>query len=161
MSTICAEQHKLYLLSPKKPFKDLDQILSRKIFTKKTHQETLEMSPYDETNLRRFLPCNDHYSFEKQVVLDEDELDPYSSDHFRMYEFKVRRCTRSRSHDWTECPFAHPGEKARRRDPRRFHYSGTACPEFRRGGCGRGENYLFLRPLPSSTSHFAGGFFTQ
>ncbi|KAJ6734132.1 UNKEMPT FAMILY MEMBER [Salix purpurea] len=143
MSTICAEQHKLYLLSPKKPFKDLDQILPRKLFTKKTHQEsTLEMSPYDETNLRRFLPCNDHYSIEKQV-LDEDELDPYSSDHFRMYEFKVRRCTRSRSHDWTDCPFAHPGEKARRRDPRRFHYSGTACPEFRRGGCGRGENCEF------------------
>ncbi|KAJ6865735.1 hypothetical protein NC652_037297 [Populus alba x Populus x berolinensis] len=96
------------------------------------------MSPY-ETNLQRFLPCND-YSNEK--VLD-GELDPYSSDHFRMYEFKVRRCTRSRSHDWTDCPFAHPGEKARRRDPRRFHYSGTVCPEFKRGGCSRGENCEF------------------
>uniref|UniRef100_A0A6N2K9E9 AtC3H23-like CCCH zinc finger domain-containing protein n=1 Tax=Salix viminalis TaxID=40686 RepID=A0A6N2K9E9_SALVM len=118
MSTICAEQHKLYLLSPKKPFKDLDQILPRKLFTKKTHQEsTLEMSPYDESNLRRFLPCNDHYSLEKQVLGDEDELDPYSSDHFRMYEFKVRRCTRSRSHDWTDCPFAHPGEKASEEGP--------------------------------------------
>lgn len=46
---------------------------------------------------------------------------------------------RGRSHDWTECPFAHPGEKARRRDPRRFHYSGTACPDFRKGSCRRGE----------------------
>ncbi|CAI0385425.1 unnamed protein product [Linum tenue] len=61
-----------------------------------------------------------------------------------MYEFKVRRCTRSRSHDWTDCPFAHPGEKARRRDPRKFHYTGTVCPEFRRGGgCARGDNCEF------------------
>ncbi|KAH7372403.1 hypothetical protein KP509_17G002100 [Ceratopteris richardii] len=46
---------------------------------------------------------------------------------------------RGRSHDWTECPFAHPGEKARRRDPRRVHYSGTPCPDFRKGSCRRGE----------------------
>uniref|UniRef100_A0A0R0ELP6 C3H1-type domain-containing protein n=1 Tax=Glycine max TaxID=3847 RepID=A0A0R0ELP6_SOYBN len=37
------------------------------------------------------------------------------------------------------CPFAHPGEKARRRDPRRYHYSGTVCPEYRRGGCSRDD----------------------
>ncbi|KAJ0966195.1 hypothetical protein J5N97_027333 [Dioscorea zingiberensis] len=68
------------------------------------------------------------------------ELDAYSSDEFRIYDFKVRRCMRGRSHDWTDCPFAHPGEKARRRDPRRFHYSGTVCPDFRRdGSCPRGE----------------------
>ncbi|CAK7322732.1 unnamed protein product [Dovyalis caffra] len=145
MSTICAEQHKLYpshqLLSPKKPFKDLE-IPPRKLLTKRlTHQESLDMSPY-ETNLRKFLPYND-YSNDKYEKDIDDELDPYSSDHFRMYEFKVRRCTRSRSHDWTDCPFAHPGEKARRRDPRKFHYSGTVCPEFRRGGCNRGENCEF------------------
>lgn len=61
------------------------------------------------------------------------------SDDFRMYEFKVRRCSRTRAHDWTECPFTHPGEKARRRDPRRFNYCGTACPEFRKGSCPRGD----------------------
>jgi len=61
------------------------------------------------------------------------------SDDFRMYEFKVRRCSRTRAHDWTECPFTHPGEKARRRDPRRFTYCGTACPEFRKGSCPRSD----------------------
>lgn len=61
------------------------------------------------------------------------------SDDFRMYEFKVRRCSRTRAHDWTECPFTHPGEKARRRDPRRFSYCGTACPEFRKGSCPRSD----------------------
>ncbi|URE12449.1 zinc finger CCCH domain-containing protein [Musa troglodytarum] len=66
-------------------------------------------------------------------------VDVYSSDEFRMYEFKVRRCARGRSHDWTECPFVHPGEKARRRDPRKYCYSSAACPDFRKGGCKRGD----------------------
>ncbi|XP_057799771.1 zinc finger CCCH domain-containing protein 20-like [Salvia miltiorrhiza] len=74
---------------------------------------------------------------------DDDDfdipVDAYSCDEFRMFEFKVKRCGRARSHDWTECPFAHPGEKARRRDPRRHHYSGSACPDFRRGACRRGD----------------------
>ncbi|PAN32707.1 hypothetical protein PAHAL_5G506000 [Panicum hallii] len=101
-----------------------------------------EMTPYLLAALRQYLPCND-------ASADDDEeaaaaamaagVDGYGSDEFRMYEFKVRRCARARSHDWTECPFAHPGEKARRRDPRKYHYSGTACPDFRKGGCKRGD----------------------
>ncbi|GJN05551.1 hypothetical protein PR202_ga23188 [Eleusine coracana subsp. coracana] len=99
-----------------------------------------EMTPYLLAALQQYLPSNDY-------AADEDEdaaamaaaVDAYASDEFRMYEFKVRRCTRARSHDWTECPFAHPGEKARRRDPRKHHYSGTACPDFRKGGCRRGD----------------------
>ncbi|RWW02680.1 hypothetical protein GW17_00034214 [Ensete ventricosum] len=67
-------------------------------------------------------------------------VDAYASDEFRMYEFKVRRCARGRAHDWTECPFAHPGEKARRRDPRKHRYSGTSCPDFRKTtGCKHGD----------------------
>lgn len=63
----------------------------------------------------------------------------YSSDEFRMYGFKVKRCPRLRSHDWTQCPFAHRGEKARRRDPRRYHYDAVACPDFRNNVCRRGD----------------------
>lgn len=69
----------------------------------------------------------------------EINRDEYETDEFRMYSFKVVKCPRSRAHDWTECPFAHPGEKARRRDPRRYTYSGTACPDFRKGTCKRGD----------------------
>ncbi|KAF8034199.1 hypothetical protein BT93_C0472 [Corymbia citriodora subsp. variegata] len=69
----------------------------------------------------------------------DSPVDLYTSDHFRMYEFKVRRCARGKSHDWTECPYAHPGEKARRRDPRRHGYSGAACPDFRSGHCPKGD----------------------
>ncbi|XP_028793203.1 zinc finger CCCH domain-containing protein 23 [Neltuma alba] len=73
----------------------------------------------------------------------DSSFDAFSSDHFRIFEFKIRKCARSRSHDWTECPYAHPGEKARRRDPRKYHYSGTSCPEFRRGNCKKGDSCEF------------------
>lgn len=92
--------------------------------------------------LQRYLPSNDADVDSDTEVLGRDSdapVDAYSCDHFRMYEFKVRRCARGRSHDWTECPYAHPGEKARRRDPRKYHYSGTACPEFRKGSCKKGD----------------------
>ncbi|KAJ4878795.1 Zinc finger CCCH domain-containing protein 2 [Raphanus sativus] len=80
----------------------------------------------------------------KEYCYDSDTDDPYASEHFRIFEFKIRRCTRSRSHDWTDCPFAHPGEKARRRDPRRYQYSAEVCPEFRRDGdCSRGDDCEF------------------
>lgn len=65
--------------------------------------------------------------------------DMYSTDEFRMYSFKVKPCSRAYSHVWTECPFAHPGENARRRDPRRYHYSCVPCLEFRKGSCRRGD----------------------
>ncbi|KAE8682644.1 Zinc finger CCCH domain-containing protein 49 [Hibiscus syriacus] len=93
-------------------------------------------------SLHRCLPSNDYES----DSLNEDSdfpVDAFSCDNFRLYEFKVRRCARGRSHDWTECPYAHPGEKARRRDPRKFHYSGTACPDFRNGNCERGDSCEF------------------
>ncbi|XP_007015052.2 PREDICTED: zinc finger CCCH domain-containing protein 56 [Theobroma cacao] len=63
----------------------------------------------------------------------------YGTDEFRMFSFKIRPCSRAYSHDWTECPFVHPGENARRRDPRKFHYSGVPCPDFRKGTCKRGD----------------------
>lgn len=74
-----------------------------------------------------------------QGILQDPDDEMLMSDEFRMYEFKIRRCSRTRAHDWTECPYTHPGEKARRRDPRRFNYCGTACPEFRKGSCPQGD----------------------
>ncbi|CAK7331030.1 unnamed protein product [Dovyalis caffra] len=63
----------------------------------------------------------------------------YASDEFRMFSFKIRPCSRAYAHDWTECPFVHPGENARRRDPRKFHYSCVPCPDHRKGTCRRGD----------------------
>ncbi|XP_062097177.1 zinc finger CCCH domain-containing protein 23 [Humulus lupulus] len=97
------------------------------------------------SSLHRYLPSNEFLHGESDSLSEELDVhvDSFSCDHFRMFEFKVRRCGRSRSHDWTECPFAHPGEKARRRDPRKHHYSGTACPEFRKGNCRNGDSCEF------------------
>lgn len=64
----------------------------------------------------------------------------FCSDEFRMYAYKIKRCPRTRSHDWTECPYAHRGEKAERRDPRKFNYSAIPCPLFRmQGKCHKGD----------------------
>lgn len=96
------------------------------------------------TALQRYLPSNadvEAYVDGEDEEVEEFELpgDVYACDNFRMFEFKVRKCARGRSHDWTECPFAHPGEKARRRDPRRYHYAGASCPDFRKGFCKKGD----------------------
>ncbi|MED6185159.1 hypothetical protein PIB30_054341 [Stylosanthes scabra] len=124
------------LLSLKKSLRHVD-IPPRKLLIRRSaanHDASADIFS-DDTLLLKYLPHNTLADSS-----DDDSDDPYSSDHFRMYDFKVRRCTRSRSHDWTDCPFAHPGEKARRRDPRRFHYTGTMCPEYRRDGtCRRGD----------------------
>ncbi|KAL3848827.1 hypothetical protein ACJIZ3_010709 [Penstemon smallii] len=150
-TNICSEQqqhkfhhsHQLYNLT-KKSIREIDipprKLLSRLSAAAAANGGGVDMfvdSPksVENTLLSKFLPYNN--------VDSDDDSDPYSSDHFRIYEFKVRKCTRSRSHDWTDCPFAHPGEKARRRDPRRFHYSGTVCSEFRKGHCSKGDNCEF------------------
>lgn len=81
--------------------------------------------------------------FDSSFWEDQDlpaAVDAFSCDHFRMYEFKIRTCVRGRSHDWTKCPYAHTGEKARRRDPRKFNYTGVECPDLRLGCCRKGDS---------------------
>ncbi|KAK4768925.1 hypothetical protein SAY86_027075 [Trapa natans] len=92
--------------------------------------------------LYRYLSSNETDSLEMETA-DLELLEESRRDHFRMYVFKVKRCPRGRSHDWTVCPYAHPGEKARRRDPHRFQYSGTPCPDFRKGICKKGDTCEF------------------
>lgn len=67
-----------------------------------------------------------------------------TNDEFRMYSFKIDACpSLSDIHDWNECPYLHPGEKARRRDPRVWSYQALPCPEFRKGMCKRGDGCPF------------------
>ncbi|KAG4196305.1 hypothetical protein ERO13_A06G162900v2 [Gossypium hirsutum] len=77
----------------------------------------------------------------------------YGTDDFRMYTFKVKPCSRAYSHDWTECPFVHPGENARRRDPRKYPYSCVPCPEFRRGACPKGDACEYAHGVFESWLH--------
>ncbi|PKA62689.1 Zinc finger CCCH domain-containing protein 33 [Apostasia shenzhenica] len=77
----------------------------------------------------------------------------YGTDEFRMFTFKVKPCSRAYSHDWTECPFVHPGENARRRDPRKFSYSCVPCPEFRKGSCLKGDACEYAHGVFESWLH--------
>jgi hypothetical protein len=64
---------------------------------------------------------------------------------------QVLPCSKHYVHDWTACPFAHPHEKARRRDPRKHQYTGIACPSMRQArgavGCGLARLPLCIRSL--------------
>ncbi|OVA02707.1 zinc finger protein [Macleaya cordata] len=82
---------------------------------------------------------NDKKEYPIDLTLPDIKNGIYGTDEFRMYTFKVKPCSRAYSHDWTECPFVHPGENARRRDPRKYHYSCVPCPEFRKGTCRQGD----------------------
>ncbi|PWA72666.1 zinc finger, CCCH-type, Ankyrin repeat-containing domain protein [Artemisia annua] len=77
----------------------------------------------------------------------------YGTDEFRMYMFKVKPCSRAYSHDWTECPFVHPGENARRRDPRKHQYTCVPCPEFRKGSCVKGDTCEYAHGVFESWLH--------
>eukprot|EP00873_Tetraselmis_striata_P022493 jgi/Tetstr1/442757/TSEL_030845.t1 len=62
-----------------------------------------------------------------------------TTDHFCMYCFKIVPCSRDGIHNWDDCPFAHPGETANRRDPRLFTYSPEFCQGMRKSGCANGD----------------------
>eukprot|EP01024_Parvocaulis_polyphysoides_P059302 TRINITY_DN6406_c0_g1_i10.p1 TRINITY_DN6406_c0_g1~~TRINITY_DN6406_c0_g1_i10.p1 ORF type:complete len:355 (+),score=52.73 TRINITY_DN6406_c0_g1_i10:116-1180(+) len=66
------------------------------------------------------------------------------TDEFKMYFYKVIPCSKRCCHDWTTCPYAHPGEKAARRDPRLFNYVAQVCAEVKKAGyCDRGSLCMY------------------
>lgn len=69
-----------------------------------------------------------------------DSPEYYKSDDFRIWSMKIVPCSKRYVHDWTECPFAHQKEKATRRDPKVFQYTGIACPSMKKEGtCAFGD----------------------
>lgn len=91
--------------------------------------------------------CDDHHH---QLLLANKlsgiptDTDFFGSDEFRMYCYKVIPCSKRYGHDWTDCPFCHPGEKAQRRCPNKYLYTGIACPDMKKtGDCPRGDNCCF------------------
>lgn len=55
----------------------------------------------------------------------------------RTTALQVLPCCKRFVHDWSDCPFSHPGEKARRRDPKVHQYTGIACPDMKKVGPGK------------------------
>lgn len=75
---------------------------------------------------------------------------------------QVLPCSKRYCHDWTTCPFAHPGEKAKRRDPRAYTYTGVACPEMKKvregaGALGAGGGGMVGRVGESAPWEAQGG----
>lgn len=96
--------------------------------------------------------CEPNSSMQWGVIEDQENgLYDESSDEFRMYKFKVLICAKESSHDWTECPFAHRGERARRRDP--SLYCGETCPDYKKGFCRKGITCEFAHGLFETWLH--------
>ncbi|KAG5606739.1 hypothetical protein H5410_028231 [Solanum commersonii] len=74
------------------------------------------------------------------LLLEFISQDLYESDNFRMYVYKVQKCSKLYSHDWTSCPFTHQGEKAHRRDPRKYNYLPIPCLDYKFASCIKGGN---------------------
>lgn len=68
-------------------------------------------------------------------------LDITKTPEYHMFCFKILSCPLKTSHDWSSCPWAHPKEQARRRDPRRFYYTPMMCPYAKMGAfaCPKGD----------------------
>ncbi|KAE8676794.1 hypothetical protein F3Y22_tig00111582pilonHSYRG01203 [Hibiscus syriacus] len=101
--------------------------------------------PWKDENEKKDYPYN--------LYLPNIKNEIYETDEFRMYTFTVQPCSRAYSHDWTECPFVHPGENARRCDPRRYLYNCVPCPEFRKGLCKQGDNCEYAHGIFKSWLH--------
>ena len=57
------------------------------------------------------------------------------------------------THDWSTCPFAHKGEKATRRDPVKFSYMASNCPDHKDGNCAYGDACLYSHGVFESCLH--------
>ncbi|KAG0483619.1 hypothetical protein HPP92_011703 [Vanilla planifolia] len=98
-------------------------------------------------------PSKERKEYPPDSTLPDIKSGIYGTDEFRMYTFKVKPCSRAYSHDWTECPFVHPGENARRRDPLKYSYSCVPCPEFRKGSCLKGDACEYAHGVFESWLH--------
>ncbi|GBF94727.1 hypothetical protein Rsub_07610 [Raphidocelis subcapitata] len=88
------------------------------------------------------------------------DADIYRTDAFRMNAFKVLSCSNRAAHDWRValagkgCPFAHPGEHARRRPLDKFKYGSEMCPFARAGKpCPSGDGCAYSHHCFESYLH--------
>ena len=96
--------------------------------------------PSMSQSMPRSLSNTNDQSNSKDSETDSQNSAIFETDDFKIWCMKVIPCTKRFVHDWTVCPFAHTGEKAVRRDPRKFTYTGIACPDMKGSGeCIRGD----------------------
>jgi hypothetical protein len=74
-----------------------------------------------------FAPSLRHPSISKLIILPNSRLFFNNNNNN-----KTVPCARTRAHDWTLCPYAHPGEKAKRRDLKMFSYTAIPCADYQK-----------------------------
>ncbi|XP_059316096.1 zinc finger CCCH domain-containing protein 23-like [Lycium ferocissimum] len=79
---------------------------------------------------------NRHFSCNLLEFTDQEVCE---SDQFHMYVYKIKKCSILRSHEWASCPFSHRGERARRRDLRKYSYLPIPCPGYKFASCIKGD----------------------
>eukprot|EP00775_Hariotina_reticulata_P010632 gene10632-10790_t len=108
-----------------------------------------DMDQYEPQQVQRLLFGRNRFRDLRQSLggrpwhamqVDSQGGDDSVANEFFMYVFKASGgALGAGAHDWSSCPYAHPKEKARRRDPRVYQYASTPCPESLKGiNCGRG-----------------------
>nr|GMD00499.1 zinc finger CCCH domain-containing protein 29-like [Ipomoea batatas] len=140
------------------PFQKLSSNLKRRTLGLLLKGGEVELGDEEEEQVKAVAPLFAKEGCEKKeypidTSLPDINTGIYGTDEFRMYSFKVKPCSRAYSHDWTECPFVHPGENARRRDPSKYTYTCVPCPEFKKGTCAKGDGCEFAHGVFESWLH--------
>ena len=78
---------------------------------------------------------------------NEPDTETRLSDDFLHVRVQGSACSRTRAHDWTECPFTHPGEKARRGTRGGSTTAARRAPSFGKGRAAGGRLRVRARRL--------------
>mmetsp|Transcript_12668 Transcript_12668/g.35039 ORF Transcript_12668/g.35039 Transcript_12668/m.35039 type:complete len:263 (+) Transcript_12668:269-1057(+) len=127
---------------------DVNATSSRWMPSISRQMESMSLGSTDDFS---FTSPSSGYVYGEETTYLEDE----QSVNFAMYRFKVEKCSKQFVHDWKECPFAHEGETARRRNP--FSHTSQPCPDFKNNKCC--PRYDQSISLCSSRSYFFQGQF--
>lgn len=74
--------------------------------------------------------------------------------HFLMFKYKIEMCQNPYNHDWAACPYAHPKDRARRRDPLLVTYFSQPCPDKMQGhDCPKGDECPYTHSVAEYWLH--------
>lgn len=116
--------------------------LATEIQRRVTRQEH-ERDPFEEFNMAPLESRMSPSSAQQQwPSADQRNMGPFANE-FMIRTFKISLCPKNYRHNWFACPYAHPREKAQRRDPQEYAYSWKPCPVFEvSGSCPDGNACL-------------------
>jgi len=115
--------------------------LATEIQRRVTRQEH-ERDPFEEFNMAPLESPASPSAGPQWPSMDQRNMGPFANE-FMIRTFKISLCPKNYRHNWFACPYAHPREKAQRRDPKEYAYSWKPCPVFEvSGSCPDGSACL-------------------